>query len=420
MNTLFWVSTKLVRWLLLLKFGVIVSNAAEKPALTAEAVTQLFEAAFTHFPRIYFEADIVKEEPRGTEEEFSKQFAGINEALRNSDARLKSDARAALNAARANSVRQALSGLRNFKIREWYSEKCYKRDENDLDEKPFDDKVKYTRTFALIGDKSISEFLSYEALHIAKSVALTKDPSTTYGTFQLWRAVGVDEHFDLPLIASLADLEQFTRGGELVGHRTDCRAISISRERLLRLTEGSDTDWSLAVGDEVLDGLPTTKVKLNGRYMDVLFSTTPSLFENTYWFARMSGRLALIQAYQTNRAFGTSCRSKRGEFSETGFPGYYENIVSRQGTSSKLRCKFHAISTDFGAPDTSVFSTTFPKDYLVSDHSTGTAVLLHDTMPEVPKLGTNLKTRRYLLSIIVVGSLVPFAIYYFIGKKRGK
>ena len=108
-------------------------------------------------------------------------------------------------------------------------------------------------------------------------------------------------------------------------------------------------------------------------------------FQADVWIGQVLGKAVCFQESVTNLTQHTATISKRGRFDDNGRPILW--IVSKVNADSTFETRnvaFKRIEVNPAFTDEKAFAPVFPPDYIVSDVSSGTGVILQNPHPWIP------------------------------------
>ena len=362
-----------------------------RPASINE-IKGLFDLATLHPKRTRFAAEVTITEPPRTKEQIAEELKLQNKVMEERDRVFRKQA-TGIQTVRSNTIVEESSGRRVFHVQEWYSGNKYRLDRTEKATinaaflKAFPEG--YRDTYVEIHDPQFSPYESFSVNHQLRDAQLTKDPKVHYAPYRLWQCLGMSERVRVPLTMALVDKQSMKPVAP--GVERDESLLKPDSWKMESIHNGSNPNWRLEAFDGQLGGTPVTCFKLRGRCLDVwsppldISTIRTSGFpqiEVSYWIAQKSGRNVCLQAMLTNITQHTAFFSKLDEVDEHGYPRIWETKALENGSLTKgLRVAFKRIDDSPQFSDEEVFSPVFPTNYIVSDVTSGEAVILRNPHP---------------------------------------
>jgi len=401
-----------------------------RPASTDE-INQLFNLAIARPERSRFIADIELIEPPATQDKIVDTLKLENEVMKARDSRLSPKEMESLVIARSNALVRAMSGTRIQHVEEWYSGHYSRLDQTDeallvstnylqANSNRFHD------TFVNIHDPKFSPYTSFMVNNELHSATLTKNPKTYYKVpNDLWRVCGLDQPLTFPLLFALVDINSINtnvlQSLNPLDHDVMLSSLKADSQKVQRLHDGLDPNWHLEANNENLDGVPVTRFKLEGKYSAPDVPMPLSSIQVIYWIGQIAGKPVCIQAMLTNLTLHSSFFSKREQFDNKGFPHAWKTSTLKDGFTKEFNAKFKEIDLNPVFTDTEIFTPKFPKNYNVSDITSGTAIRLQKSIPKAKTFQSSaVKNHTGPIRSIILGFflLTSLIMAFVVFKKR--
>ena len=328
-----------------------------RPA-TLDEVRQLLTLATNRPDRCEIEADIEVVTQPYTKAQVEAALADVKKFMQDANGRLKPKQLADWEIAESNAIVHSHSGKEIQHVREWYSGNYNRLDMNDeaMGARDFMQAHpgEYRNTFVSIPNSPFSPYGSYTVERNLKDIMLFKK-GQTFAPPDLWQALGMDTD-----VAGIILLPLF--------------------QRLRGLT---DSSWRLEVTEETLNGLKATRFSSKG---------SRDKLQADVWVGQISGRTVCLRESTTNFTYHTSTISDREAFDKDGIPTRWtvstwtRSSMNSVPTPEARKVVFKRIDLNPIFTDKEVFAPVFPPDYIVSDVSSGTGVMLQNPHPEIPVL----------------------------------
>jgi RNA polymerase sigma factor (sigma-70 family) len=392
-----------------------------RPASLLE-IQQLFDLATATKPeRCRFEADIELTTPPYTTEQVKASLAEIENMMSDRNARLKPQQKASLEIAQSNAIVNAHSGKRIQHVREWESGNYYRLDIND--EGMGTEKFmrahpdEYYQTWVSIPDSPFSPYASYQINRELHDMMLFKQKENRFYQYNLWRATKMNQE-----VAGLVVVSVMNLTNKLKPLVFDYTGLKMDASRVQQLHEqtnltNSISIWRLEATDEELDGKAVTHFKLHESFAlppGIVFDYKPPTFQGEIWVGQISGKAVCLQEVFTNLTQHTSTLSKREKYDHDGFPMVLTTTTIKDDSSlEKQRVVFKHIEINPSFTDEEAFAPVFPPNYIVSDVSLGTGVILQNPHPEIPiageigGIGITIVDRKNNEEPLMTGNVVP-------------
>lgn len=347
-------------------------SGVPRPATTSE-IQALFDLATVAPQRLRVVADIITYEPAWSGEDVVREMEQQNKLY-------KDLAQSQSQQERSNAIARSHSGKRIQHVQEWYSGNHYRLDQTDegmvseqyLKKRP----AGYKNTFVNINDPALSPYRSFFADHDLLDAQLSK--TTLYSKNDLWRALGLEGEVAFPLLVALVDSRSARPGRPFTD--VDSSMLKMDSEKAERLRSGSNSTWQLEAISEA-GAEERTRFLLRGKFPSP--DTPPdapgrvSALEYVYVLGRSDDRVVCIQASYTNHTAHTSLVSQREPPYKNGFPRVWKRTTFKPGVPpAQVDVEFKMVELNPAAKDEQIFSAVFPSNYIVSDVTSGQAVLL--------------------------------------------
>lgn len=364
-------------WLMLCLLGLNASAAESRPA-SLDEIQALFDLATVGPQKLRMVADITSYEPKWTEEQIAAEINQQNERFRDL-AQLPE----ATQRERTNAIARSHSGRRILHVQEWYSAGYYRQDQTDegmVSEQYLQAHAGVFRnSYVNINDPVLSPYRSFFVDHQLRNAQLSK--TMLYAKNDLWRALGLEGEVAFPLLVALLDTKSAPQGRPFTDAELSMLKINPSKAKLLH--NGLHPTSRLEATTE--DG--RTRFILRGRFVspDGISAGTPdgmSDLEFSYEVRRVGQRSVCLEASFTNHTGYSSFISKRAGFDVHGFPRVWKRTTIKPGSPPKqIDVAIKEVELNPNFKDEEVFSPTFPTNYIVSDVTSGQAVVLQKPLP---------------------------------------
>ena len=367
-----------------------------RPASLVE-IQQLFDLATATKPdRCTFEADIELTTPPYTKEQIKTELAQIENIMQDRNARLKPQQKASLEIAQSNAIVKARSGKRIQHVREWYSENYYRLDINDegMGEEKFmrTHPNEYYETWVNIPNSPFSPYASYQINRELRDMMLFKQSGERFHQYKLWQALKMNQEVADVFVASLINLRDTNNLKRPMFNYSGLK-MDTSRAQQLHAQTNSTNSFlisRLEATDEKLDGKAVTHFTLKWSFTlpsGIKTDFKPDALQGEMWVGQISGKAVCLQELMTNLTQHTSTVVSREKFDGDGFPSVWTTTTIKADSSfEKQRVVFKRIENNPSFADEETFTPVFPPDYIVSDVSSGTGVILQNPHPEIPVL----------------------------------
>ena len=374
---------------------VVISNLRgrevhpSRPASLVE-IQQLFDlVAATKPDRCRFVADIEVTTPPYTKEQVKTELAQIeNSILWDTNARLKPQQKASLEIDQSNAIVKAHSGKRIQHVREWYSGNYYRLDRTDeaMGAERFmrAHPNEYYETWVNIPDSPFSPYASYMINRELHDMMLFKQKGEHFGQYNLWQALKMNREVASLFVASVSmrDTNNLKRA------MFDFSGLKMDPTKVQQLHAQTNPSWRLEATDEELDGKAVTHFALKWSFTlppGIKSNYKPDTFQGEMWVGQISGKTVCLQELMTNLTQHTSTFVRREKYDDDGFPTVWTTTTTKADSSfEKQRVVFKRIETNPSFADEEAFAPVFPPDYIISDASSGTNVILQHPHPEIP------------------------------------
>ncbi len=385
-------------------FCVGASEADSRPASLDEIQT-LFDLVTVRPERLRVVADITSNETKWSEEQIASEIEHQNKIY--PDLRRLPEAQ---QRDRTDAVARSHSGIRVLHVQEWYSGNLYRLDQTDegmVSQKYLKDHPgTYRNSYVDIDDPALSPYRSFFVDHQLRDAQLSK--TTLYAKNDLWRALGLDEKVAFPLLVALADSKSRPQGRRPTD--ADLSMLKIDPSKAERIHNGSDPIWHLEVTTESAQE-NRTRFILRGRTMSLIKPYEESDMEFVYEVGRIGQRYVCMEASLTNYTTHSSFISKREGFDEQGFPRVWKRTTIKPGSPAKqVDVVFKEVELKRAFKDEQVFSPHFPTNYIVSDVTSGKAVVLQKpfysattTQPQAHVTSVKRVTILCVLGLVTLG-----------------
>lgn len=347
------------------------ASAADSRPASLDEIQTLFDLATAGPQRLRVVADIITYETKWSEEQIAAAIKYQNEIYKD-----LGQLPEAVQRARTNAVARSHSGMRILHVQEWYSAGHYRLDQTDEGMVPEqylkDHPGTYRNSYVNIDDPALSPYRSFFVDHQLRDAQLSK--TTLYGKNDLWRALGLEGEFAFPLLVALAESKSGPQGRLATDADLGMRKINPSKAELIH--NGSHPIWHLeAITESGQEN--RTRFILRGRTMSLIEPYEQSDMEFVYVVGRVRQRSVCMEASLTNHTAHSSFMSRREGFNGQGFPRVWKRTTIKPGSPPKqLDVVFKEVELNPTFTDEQVFSTVFPTNYIVSDVTSGEAVVL--------------------------------------------
>ena len=415
----------------ILEFSLWAGQEQSPPSRPAsiDEIRQLFNLAIAQPPkRIRFVADIKIIQPSWDEGRVVKELKRINDFMQSRNRGLSQKERAELELFQSNAVVKAHSGERILHIEEWYSGQYYRLDQTDEASVPDGflqaHTNKFYETFVNIHDPQFSPYMSFNVNHEQHAASLTRDPNKYYSEHNLWQALEMDSSIAFPIAMLMADTNSLYNVITSLGKKFKAfdvgiagfDGLKIDPWKIQRIHDGTDPSLHLDASDEIVDGIPTTRLTLRCKFPGM---KSIDSIEIVCWIGHVFEKTVCLQASLTNFTEHTSFFSRRQKFDDKGLPHIWNTYTLGKDSFKKKLITFKEIEVNPSFSDTEIFTPKFPTNYSVSDVTSGQGVLLQSA-PGMKSVTRAIipSTRRFFFIAFIVLSLVPFALLYRYGKKK--
>jgi hypothetical protein len=281
---------------------------------------------------------------------------------------------------RSNAIARSHSGRRTLRVQEWYSAGHYRLDQTDegMVSEPYlkDHPGVYRNSYVNIDDPVISPYRSFFVDHQLRDAQLSK--TMHYGKNDLWRVLGLEREVAFPLLVALMDSKSAPQGR--LAQDMDLSLLKINLAKAELLHNGSHPIWHLVATTE--NGQEDrTRFTLRGRTMSLIEPYEQSDMEFVYVVGRVAQRRVCMEASLTNLTAHSSFISKREDFDAQGFPRVWRRTTLQPGSPPKqVDVLFKDVELNPSFKDEEVFSAVFPTNYIVSDVTSGQAIVLQQPL----------------------------------------
>jgi len=330
--------------------------------------------------KVYVKASIALTTAGTTADQVGMHLGQINELMRRQDELVDraGGSQKALAAARSNVIASAGSGFRQFTVEEWYSGSSYRLDRQEH-------AITSLLSFVNINDRRLSEYLSYLADHQLKSANVSKNAQFQFARHELWRAAGLDEPLIGVIMSAFVDYKSIDIS--LATSPFDFRylkKLAIDPGRTERIRTFKDPLWRLDVRDTQFEERAAKLFTLSGDYSDPYEPNPLSKIEATLLVSTIGTNAVCLEATLTNRSHKTSFRSLRNNHDSNGVPTSWLTItLDRNGIVTTNTATISWFQTDSAFNETNIFAPVFPKEYTVSDVTSGSGVLIQNSQSEL-------------------------------------
>ncbi|MBE0541115.1 MAG: hypothetical protein IH623_07000 [Verrucomicrobia bacterium] len=414
--------------------GTLMGGEDNEPAprlASKEEIKQLFDLATARPQRSRIVAHITVMERSSTQEEVAAKLKRQNKLMEENERHLNWKQRIEIQTVRSNTILSQSSGTRYFKVQEWHSGSKYRLDQteetaiNAVFLKSHPDS--YRDSYANIHDSAFSPYQAFRVNHQLRDAQLSTNPKTGFMRHKLWQALGMPERVGVIFGLALVDGASLTNAA--YDAKRDMNIMKIDSAKVESIHNGSNPHWRLDAYEEQIDSMQTTRFKLSGRYLDLwtpppdltsLKNVTFSEIEVYCWIGRTSGRSVCVQTFFTNFTQQTSFSSKCDGFDPDGYPQVWETRATEKGIPKEgLKVVFKEIDASPRFTDEEAFAPVFPANYIISDISSGKAVVLQNPLPDIPTIPSKRWTgkRAVIFSMLAFVAVVPICVMYWM--RRG-
>ena len=409
---------RLISFVFLSCLNCLVAVGAESRPATLDEIQTLFDLAKIGPPRLRVVADITSNEPKYSEQEIAAAIKSQNEMY--PDLAKSSDE---TQRARTNAIARSHSGTRVLHVQEWYSGRHYRLDQTEegmVSEQYFKKHPGiYKNSFVDIDDPTLSPYRSYLLDNELHDAQLSK--TTIYGKNDLWRAAGLEGELAFPLLVALTDSKSGPKGRPATD--TDSSTLKIDPVKAEMIHNGSHPIWHLESTAASGEG-NRTRFVLRGRTLSLVEPYGQADMEFVYEVGRVGQRAVCVEASLTNLTTHGAFISQRKDFDAQGFPHMWKRTTIKSGSPAKqVDVVFKEVEMNPAFKDEEVFSTIFPNNYIVSDVTSGAAVILQKPSflgaKATQPLANPSPTRRIIvLCVLGLFALVPcIVLLRFMGNK---
>jgi RNA polymerase sigma factor (sigma-70 family) len=359
-----------------------------RPASLLE-IQQLFDLATAAKPdRCRFEADIEVTTPPYATEQVKTTLAGIENWMRDTNERLKPQQKASLEIDQSNAIVKAHSGKRIQHVREWFSGNYYRLDITDeaMGTERFmrTHPGEYYETWVDIPNSPFSPYASYMINRELHDMMLFKQKQKLFGQFNLWQALKMNQEVASLFVASVSMRDT----NILKRPFFDYSGLKMDPTKVQQLHAQTNPSWRLEATDEELDGKAVTHFALKWSYTlppGIKSDYKADILQGEMWVGQISGKAVCLQELVTNLTQHTSTVARREKYDDDGLPAVLTTTkISADSSFEKQRVVFKRIETNPSFADEEAFAPVFPPDYIVSDASSGTNVILQNPGPQIP------------------------------------
>ncbi len=322
---------------------------------------------------------------------------------------------------RTNAVARSHSGTNVLHVQEWYSGSHYRLDQTDvgmlLPSDLISNTIPYRNGYVNIDDPALSPYKSFFIDFKLRDIQLSK--TILYGRNDLWRAFGLDQEVALPLLIALLDPASAPKGRPATDD--DLGTLKISTSHAEELQNGTRANWHLEASRD--DGKAgEARFILRGKYLSPDQPGSLSDIQVTYTIGRSGQKYVCMEAVLTNFTSHAAFMSKREDFDDHGFPHVWHRITIATNSSSKqIDVTFKEIDLGSHFKDEDVFLPKYPTNYIVSDVSSGEAVILQKPsyipVARQPLVQTTSRKRLIVLSAL---GLLFFGIGFTVFRQKIK
>lgn len=349
----------------------VVCSCASSPEArlpTSDEIQMLFDIATFRPMRLRVVADITSNEQKWSDEEVGAEIKRQNDIYPDLAKLSVADQKN-----RTNAVIKSHNGQRTLHVQEWYSGRLYRLDQTDealvpeqyIREQP----GVYWSSFVNIDDPTRSPYRSYFANHQLHDVQLSK--TALYAKNDLWRAAGLEGELSFPLLLILMDSKSLPKGRPFTD--AELGAIKMDTSRAAQVLNGSNPISRL---ETIAEG-DRTRFNLRGRFISPVVPAGISDMEFSYEIRKGGQRPVCTEGSYTNHTLHDAFFSTREQFDVNGFPRVWKRTSLKPDSLPKhVQVVFREVELGYTQNDEMVFSTAFPSNYIVSDVTSGEAVIL--------------------------------------------
>jgi hypothetical protein len=187
----------------------------------------------------------------------------------------------------------------------------------------------------------------------------------------------MDESVAMMFVIALMDSSDAKKN--LKPHPLDFSKVKMDSEKAKQLCNRTSSSWRLEATDGLLEGKKTTQFSLKGNLPSL------GLIRADVWTGQVLGKTVCLQESVTNLTQHTATISKREKYDNEGLPAVWKvSKVNADSTFETRSVAFNRIELNPTFTDEEAFAQAFPPDYIVSDVSSGTGVILQNPHPEIP------------------------------------
>ena len=303
--------------------------APSRPATLLE-IQELFDLATAAKPdRCRFEADIEVTTPPYSTEQVKTTLAGIENFMRDANARLQPQQKAAWEVDQSNAIVKAHSGKRIQHVREWYSGNYYRLDINDegMGEERFmsTHPNEYFQTWVNIPNSPFSPYASYQIQRELHDMVLYQQKAERFHQYNLWQALKMNQEVASLFVGSLINLHDTNH---LKRPFFDYRGLKMDVSRAQQLHARTNSTNSFLISrldatDENLDGKAVTHFTLKWSFTlppGIKSDYKPDTLQGEMWVGQLAGKVVCLQELMTNLTQHASTVVKRQKYDGDGFP----------------------------------------------------------------------------------------------------
>ena len=369
--------------------GVQGSEPQHSRAASLAEIQQLFTLATAARPqRSQFVADIELTTKPYTKAQVETELAGIETVMQRDFARWSTQQKSEWRIVQSNAIVKARSGRRIQHVREWCSGNYFRMDVNDeaMGTESFmrSHPDEYYETYVNIPNSPFSPYASYQVNRNLRDIMLFKQDRPVAQN-QFWQALQMHQEVGMVIMLALFDS---SAAKNLKHHAPDFSQFKMDAAKAQQLSNQSNSSWRLEAADETLDGKTSTRFSLKGGLalpQGVKSSVRFDTFQADVRIGQVLGKAVCLQESVTNLTQHTSTISKRGRFDDNGRPSLWTvSKVNADSTFEIRKVAFKRIEVNPTFTDEEAFVPVFPADYIVSDVSSGTGVILQNPHPWIP------------------------------------
>ena len=390
------------RWGVIGTFGLITTTAIvvtvssihggenyHSRAASLSEIQQLFALATAARPeRSQFVADIELTTKPHTKAQVETELAEIEAMMQQHFARWSTKQKSEWRIVQSNAIVKAHSGKRIQHVQEWYSGNYFRLDMNDeaMGTENFmrTHPNEYYETYVNIPNSPFSPYASYQVNRNLHDIMLFKQDRPMKQN-QFWQALQMQQEVAMVIVLALWDLSDTN---SLKPHALDFSHVKMDAAKAQQLSNQSNSSWRLEAADETLDGKKVTRFSLKGGLAlppGLKSSFKFDAFQADVWIGQVLGKAVCLQESVTNLTQHTATSSKRGRFNNNGQPTLLTvSTVNADSSFEARNVAFKRIEVKPTFTDEEAFAPVFPPDYIVSDVSSGTGVILQNPHPEIP------------------------------------